>query len=249
MAGAASEAKDRLLAIVAEDSAVTLNAVLGWTRMLRREVLDSAARQMALAVIEGNVERHLALVSELVDVARVLEGEVQFELRHVSVGSVLDRAIERAAGFASERGVSVAVSRGTDARILGDAARLARLVVAAIESCLETALHGEELSIEAGAVDGLVAIRVRGGGASQPVSSSRHPLQAPGTGSVTHSTAELGFLLVERIARLHGGEATVSSDEHGRRVIEARLPQLGASSSVRASPALVEAITRRNNSA
>lgn len=233
MAEAASAAKDRLLAIVGEDSAVTLNAVLGWTRMLRREVLDSASRDMALAVIEGNVERHLALVSELVDIARVIEGERQLEVGPVEVGELLDRVAAGAAERARERGVDLSraprLPSEDASRILGDRAMLETLLGAAIECAIDSAEQGDAVTVDARADDEMIVVRVSGGrrtlrGASLP----RHALQAPGTGGAAHATAELALLVVERIARLHGGDASSELDGHGRRIVEARLPRLGA---------------------
>jgi PAS domain-containing protein len=52
-------AKDRFIAVLSHDLRAPLNAVVGWTQLLRREQLDAAARDRALATIERNAQAQL----------------------------------------------------------------------------------------------------------------------------------------------------------------------------------------------
>lgn len=229
---AASDAKDRLLAIVGEDSSATLNTVLGWTRMLRREVLDTAARDMALAVIEGNVERHLTLLSDLLEVARLVDGDPALDLQRVELVPILEEVITTTAGAAAERGIVVVRSSSPpedddEASTLGDKRNVERLVRAAIEGVVDSSARGDHVTVDTQQDQDFFTLRVTSGGSSSSPVPSVAPSRAPAPSF--HPTGQLAFLLVERIARIHGGSATQSADRDGRRFIEARLPRFDGS--------------------
>jgi signal transduction histidine kinase len=241
MSDAASEAKDRLLAIVAEDTSATLNSVLGWTRMLRQEVLDKTARDIALAVIEGNVERHLTLLSELLEVARIVDGDLAIDVERLEVGPLVDNALRTAAAAAADEGVTVrAAARRVDddAAVLGDRGKLVRLVHAAIEGFVDQAERGDELSVATDLEDAAFVLRVS---ASRPSfsSSTDTPLLVAGTTPFVRPTSTFAFLLVGRIARMHGGSATQSSGSDGSCCLEIRLP-LSLEVRVQAAPRAVQ---------
>lgn len=65
-----TRAKDRLLRVLSNDLRTPLNAVLGWTDLLRRELLDRGRRDHALATIDGNARSVLAVLEELLDISR-----------------------------------------------------------------------------------------------------------------------------------------------------------------------------------
>ncbi len=226
MSDAASEAKDRLLAIVAEDTSATLNSVLGWTRMLRQEVLDKTARDMALAVIEGNVDRHLMLLSELLEVARIVDGDLAIDVERLEVGPLVERAMGAAATAAADKGVTVHSASGCMddvATVLGDRGKLVRLVHAAIEGFVDQAERGDELTVTTVREEAAFVLRVS---ARRPSfsRSTDTPLLVAGTTPFVRPTSTFAFLLVGRIARMHGGSATQSCESDGSSCLEVRLP-------------------------
>ena len=71
----ANRAKDRFIAMLSHDLRAPLNAILGWTQLLRREVLDQTARNRAFETIERNARTQAKLIEELLDISRMVGGQ------------------------------------------------------------------------------------------------------------------------------------------------------------------------------
>jgi signal transduction histidine kinase len=229
---AASAAKDRLIAILGEDSRSTLNSVLGWTHLLRTEVLDRLARDQGLSVIQANVERHLSLIAELTELTRDLDGEVQLDLELFHLLPLVDHAVAACAALAAARGVVVqftpAAKVDVEDRLLGDRRKLKRLVQAAIECTLERASRGDRMVVETPWEDRSIVLRIAWGPTSAP---KDHQIAATRPSALVLAPRsrlldpDRGFVLVDRVARIHRGTARVTTDADGRSVLEVRLPR------------------------
>src|SRR5207245_7003948 len=73
-AEAATRAKDAFLAILSHELRQPLNAMLGWTQMLRTEKLDQATVRRGLEVIERNTQLQARFIEDLLDVSRIIAG-------------------------------------------------------------------------------------------------------------------------------------------------------------------------------
>src|SRR6267378_1048238 len=76
----ANRSKDEFLATVSHELRTPLNAILGWTRMLRTGVLHGEEKlQRALETIERNARAQTQLVEDILDVSRIIAGELRDE--------------------------------------------------------------------------------------------------------------------------------------------------------------------------
>jgi signal transduction histidine kinase len=63
----ANHSKDAFLAMVTHELRSPLNAMLGWTRVLRTKKLDEASQQHALETIEASARTQAHLIEDLLD--------------------------------------------------------------------------------------------------------------------------------------------------------------------------------------
>jgi CheY-like chemotaxis protein len=115
-----------------------------------------------------------------------------------------------------------------NASVLGDKRNLERLMRAAIEGVVDASARGDRVTVDASQGLDFVTLRVTGhaaGATAVPMVASSIEARA----AAVHPTGQLAFLLVDRIARIHGGSATQSADSDGHRVVEARLPRFDRS--------------------
>jgi signal transduction histidine kinase len=91
---AASGAKDKFLAMISHEFRTPLNAVLGWTKILRTRHLDEARRLRALETIERNAEAQVILIDELLDVSRAVAGTTQLDQQAVLLGPIIARTVD-----------------------------------------------------------------------------------------------------------------------------------------------------------
>ena len=92
----ANRDKDVFLAMVTHDLRSPLNAISGWTQLLKNESLDCEQQRHALQIIERNCLAQARLIEDLLDVSRIRTGKFSFDLQPVDLCSVVDEAIEAA---------------------------------------------------------------------------------------------------------------------------------------------------------
>ena len=75
----ANRIKDEFLATLSHELRTPLHAILGYTQILRQDTLDDDKRHGALQIIERNTRALSQIVSDLLDVSRIVSGKMQLE--------------------------------------------------------------------------------------------------------------------------------------------------------------------------
>jgi signal transduction histidine kinase/ActR/RegA family two-component response regulator len=122
---AAGRMKDEFLATISHELRTPLNSVLGWLHLLRTGKLDSATSVRGFESVERNVRLQAQLTSDLLDVSKVLTGQLRLDSRPVSLSEAARQAVIAATPAAQAKRVHV-TSDIPDASIavLGDSTRL-----------------------------------------------------------------------------------------------------------------------------
>jgi PAS domain S-box-containing protein len=124
----ANRVKDDFVAMISHELRTPLNAILGWTDLLRKHT-DAATMEYGLEVIVRNTRLQAQLISDLLDVSRIVSGKLRLELEHVALGDVLQNSVDALQASAIDKGVDLAVDLGSGAAvIIGDPARLQQIV-------------------------------------------------------------------------------------------------------------------------
>jgi PAS domain S-box-containing protein len=124
-AEAASRAKDEFLATLSHEIRTPLSAVLGWIHLLKVREPDAATIKKAVDVIERNAKSQLALISDMLDMARISSGKVRLELTDVNMTQVVSGALESVRPAADAKNIRlVADLPPGDTTVSGDADRL-----------------------------------------------------------------------------------------------------------------------------
>ena len=98
-AEAANRLKDEFLATLSHELRTPLNAVLGYTQMLRGGVIATDRIPSILETIERNAKLQEQLVSDVLDVSRIITGKLRLDIRPVNLADVIqERDRHRGAG-------------------------------------------------------------------------------------------------------------------------------------------------------
>ena len=82
----AGRVKDEFLATLSHELRTPLNAILGWAHMLRDPALPADRRQAAIETIVRNAQSQEQLISDILDVQRIMAGKIRLNLRTVDLG-------------------------------------------------------------------------------------------------------------------------------------------------------------------
>jgi PAS domain S-box-containing protein len=90
----ASRLKDDFLATVSHELRNPLNAIVGWAALLRSSKLDKEKTARAVEAILRGAQAQDQIISDLLDVARIMNGRLRLDVRPLQLIKVLESAIE-----------------------------------------------------------------------------------------------------------------------------------------------------------
>jgi signal transduction histidine kinase/ActR/RegA family two-component response regulator len=223
-AEAAGRARDEFLGTVSHELRTPLNAILGWASLLRAGEVDEGQRDHALATIERNARAQARLIDDLLDIARILRGELQLDVGTVDLAQVVASAIEAVGPSAEAKAIRVEASLDARATIAGDSLRLQQVFRNLLSNAIKFTPKGGQVRVllrrEGGFVEAVVADKGQG---IEPELLPHMFDQFRGAGGRRPGGLGLGLPIVRSIIELHGG--TVEAHSEG--------PRKGASFTVR----------------
>src|SRR6185503_3459262 len=107
--------KDEFLATLSHELRTPLNAIVGWTHVLRAGGLDAAATARAIETIGRNANLQAQLISDILDVSRIIAGKLRLELRAVDLADVVGEALETVKPAATAKGIKLEAILDPDA--------------------------------------------------------------------------------------------------------------------------------------
>ena len=225
-----SATKDEFLALLSHELRTPLNAILGWTEILRRASSTHTDFEKGLVVIERNVRVQTQLVDDLLDMSRIISGQMRFDVQPVMPYAFVQGAIESARPAADARGVRLeSILDPAAGPVNGDANRLQQVVLNLLSNAIKFTPRGGHVQVTFARVNSNIEICVADSGIGIPSDFLPHIFdrfrQADATTTRKHGGLGLGLSIVKHLVELHGGtvEATSDGEDQGA-VFRVKLP-------------------------
>ncbi|MFB3852558.1 MAG: ATP-binding protein [Vicinamibacterales bacterium] len=212
----ASRLKDEFLATLSHELRTPLNAILGWSRLLRAGRLPPEKRERALEAIERNAIAQVHLVSDILDVSRIITGRLRLDVRTVDMRSVVDAAMDSLRPAAEAKGVRLFSSLDQSLPLLaGDPDRLLQVVWNLLSNAVKFTPRGGRIDVSLRASASQMTFRVSDTGIGirrdfLPYVFDRFR-QADPTPTRVHGGLGLGLSIVRHLVELHGGTVQAQS--------------------------------------
>lgn len=220
IAEAANRRKDEFLAQITHDLRAPLSAILGWIRILRTRSLEQSTKEEALAVIEQSAEKQRILIDDILDLSRIVDGQLRLNVKPVSLGTVIRSAMEVMRPACDAKEIECEIELGTEAdTISGDAARLEQVIWNLVSNAVKFTPHKGRIEVRLQRADPFLRISVIDSGKGIKQEHLRYVFQrnwqqSDETGTTTG--LGLGLSLVKHIVELHGGTVEVYSPGEGK---------------------------------
>ena len=216
----ANRLKDEFLSTLSHELRTPLSAVVGWSHLLLGGQLPGDRTRQALEAIDRNAKAQLALVSDLLDVARVIRGQLRLDVREVQLGDCLNAALDAVRPAADAKQIALAVSIDPHAPIAGDPDRLQQILWNVLSNAVKFTPPGGRVDVSLSDGKGHVQVSVRDTGIGIAPEFMPHIFeqfrQADGSFTRAHAGLGLGLAIVRHLVELHGGEVTADSEGPGR---------------------------------
>jgi PAS domain S-box-containing protein len=217
----ASRSKDEFIALVSHELRSPLNAILGWTRILRQGRPDEELYQRATEIIERSARMQSQLIEDLMDTARIVRGKLKLEVQPVNLAPLIEKAMDVVRPAADAKGIALEASLDREAdQITGDPDRLQQVVWNLLSNAVKFTNEGGRVEVRLGRVDPYIQISVSDTGCGvspefMPYLFERY-LQAGASGARRKGGLGLGLSLVRQLVEMHGGGVTAESEGEGK---------------------------------
>ncbi|HUK66568.1 MAG TPA: ATP-binding protein [Anaeromyxobacteraceae bacterium] len=214
----ASRAKDEFIATLSHELRTPLNSVLGWARLLRLGKLDATSTRRAVEAIERGATTQAQIVDDLLDMARIVRGQLRLDVRPVELVPVIEAAIDTVRPAAAARGIAIAAGLDPKAGpVAGDPGRLQQVAWNLFTNAIKFTPSGGKVEVRLAHKGDHVELSVKDTGSGIPAEFLPHVFerfrQADSSTTRAHGGLGLGLSIVRHIVEAHGG--TVSADSPG----------------------------------
>lgn len=227
---AASKAKSEFLAKMSHELRTPLNSIIGFSDLLleQYEHVPDEKRRRFLENIDGSGRHLLRLINDLLDIARVEAGKMEFVFEPVHLQTLVARVVATTAPlFARKEQRVIQQMPDVDLIVRGDAGRLDQVILNLLSNANKFSPEGSRIVVS-GMKDGsscVIEVRDEGMGVA-PEDRERIFEEFEQASPLGHNTegAGLGLALVRRLVEAHGGTITLESEVGKGSTFRVRLP-------------------------
>jgi PAS domain S-box-containing protein len=225
--------KDEFLATVSHELRTPLTAILGWSRMLEGGTLESDVEARAIETINRNAKAQAQIIDDILDVSRIITGNLYLELLPIELAPVLESAINVVRPTADAKGIQIEVNLDQEpAAVPGDANRLQQVFWNLLSNAVKFTPSGGTVNIQLRKLNSRVEITVADTG--KGITPEFLPFvfdrfrQADSTSTRQHGGLGLGLAIARHLVEIHGGTIEARSDGEGQgAILTVTLPLVG----------------------
>ena len=226
---ALDQAKTDFVSRVSHELRSPLTSVLGYLELLEDDAgaVEESHRWM-LKAIDGSGRRLLALVEDLLTLARVDAGELKLDIRHMALGPLIQASLQAFRPAIAERRIQLTERVEPGIELDADPQQVERVITNLVSNAVKYTAPDGRIDVTACLQEACAVISVRDTGVGIPIdeqprlftrffrSSLSDKTEAQGTG--------LGLYIVKQVIDAHGGAIEVTSAAGKGTTITVRLP-------------------------
>jgi CheY-like chemotaxis protein len=208
--------KDEFLANLSHELRTPINAILGWSQLVKAGVSSTTEVAEAIEVIQRNARLQARLIDDLLDMSRIVSGKMRLDVQRVELPEVIEAVLESLRPAAGAKGVGIEkVIDPLSGPVTGDPARLHQIVWNLLSNALKFTDPGGRVQVVLERANSHLELSVADNG--QGITPDFLPYvfdrlsQADASPKRRHGGMGLGLAIVKSLTELHGGTVRVKS--------------------------------------
>ena len=145
----ADRLKDEFLATLSHELRTPLTSILGWATLIRNGEVDRIENlDRALEIIERNARSQARLIDDLLDVSRIITGNLQLDVRQINLEPIVRIAIDALRPAADAKRIKIIVELdSTYCLVRGDPNRLRQVIWNLLMNAIKFTPRGGRVSL------------------------------------------------------------------------------------------------------
>jgi CheY-like chemotaxis protein len=189
--------------------------------MIRNGEVEGSNATRAIETIERNARSQARLIDDLLDVSRIITGNLRLDLHPLNLGPIVDAALDALRPTADVKGIRLQTRfEPSECLVKGDPNRLRQVIWNLLSNAIKFTQRGGSVNIDLKCVESTARLRVSDTG--DGISAEFLPYvfdrfrQAEGSISRKQGGLGLGLAVARHLVELHGGTITAESEGFGK---------------------------------
>ena len=217
----ANRMKDEFLATLSHELRTPLTAIYGWVDILRNSALDESKVSKALEVIDRNVRAQTRLVDDLLNVSRIITGNLKIELAWIDPLPFIQTAVDSIRPAVEAKSIELVTHLDQNVgSIFADPARWQQVLWNLLANAVKFTHSGGRITVDFGRIGSQAQLSIADSGEGIEPEFLPHVFdrftQADSSSTRRHGGLGLGLAIVRHIVELHGGRVIVHSEGRGK---------------------------------
>lgn len=207
---AASAARDQFLAVVSHELRTPLHAILGWVQMLTESLQSDSTASKGLRVIERNARSQAQVIDDLLDVSRLIAGQLRLDVERVDIMKVVEEALRAVSSAAEAKGIVInVIGAAPETPLNADPQRLQQIIWNLLCNAVKYTQRGGAVTLTLSTWKDQLKIEVADNGRGMAPEFLPHVwsrfTQADSSFARSSGGLGLGLSIVKHLTEMHGG--------------------------------------------
>ncbi len=227
----ANRAKSEFLANMSHELRTPLNAIIGFSELMTEEPfgpLGSVKYKDYAADISTSGHYLLAVISDVLEMARLDSGQVKLEHRVVDMDQTISGIVDELRAEAAEKHLSISVDVSPGSIVHADPRAVEKVMTTLLGNAVKFTLDGGQIAIKTRSAGGALNIFVKDSGIgispSAMIAIGRPFEQAGAMMSNGMKGSGLGLAIARSLLEMHGGSLRLKSAVGVGTIVMARIP-------------------------
>ena len=217
----ANATKDEFISIISHELKTPLNAIAGWTRILKTQELSRGTKELALQKIDKNLRSQASLVEQLLNYSEIISGKSVLKEEQVDFSELFEAALIQIEPFAKEKNITLSKHNQLDHHLIrGDKEKLKIVIDNLLTNAVKFTQSGGKIETKVCESEGNVQMIVKDDG--RGISAEFLPYiferykQADNPNIRDYGGLGLGLTISRHIVNLHQGKIGAASEGRGK---------------------------------
>jgi PAS domain S-box-containing protein len=212
----ANRIKDEFLGIISHELRTPLNAILGWVKLIQKNSLSSTVMKQAVEVIERNATLQAKLIEDLLDMSRILQGNLRLTVGCVDMAVIIRAALETLQPAIAAKSIAVHCQIADSVVLVsGDPDRLQQVIWNLLSNAIKFTPEGGQITIRLTLQDTQAQVQVSDTGIGIEADFLPYVFeyfrQADASTTRFYNGLGLGLAISRYLVELHGGTLQAES--------------------------------------